>query len=412
MNTEQVKQFDSIFNALSESLDITETQYEAAVRSYRAVGDWLAKADSVLVSYNPIIRAQGSFMLGTMIRPLNEQDDLDIDLVCELTGKGASWTQYDLKHKVGNRLKDHETYKRMLDEEGRRCWTLKYAQESNYHMDILPCLVAKDYKTVMERSFSASLGAIRELDNLAIRITDKESANYRYDPSPENWMKSNPFGYGIWFIQRATAGDRQKMMLLAESVRAVPKYQSNKTPLQRAVQILKRHRDIMFAGDEDKPVSIIITTLAAKAYQGEGSITEALQTILIHMDKYILNEFDNMFPDAKCELEHSNELELLIAVMLSAQTTDASVNRLTKTLFQKYKTVEDYANAPLQQLENDIKTIGLYRNKAKNVKAMAQMLIDDFNGEVHVIMKHYKHYLVLEEKPLMLLYLKGFKFQQ
>lgn len=281
MNTEQVKQFDSIFNALSESLDITETQYEAAVRSYRAVGDWLAKADSVLVSYNPIIRAQGSFMLGTMIRPLNEQDDLDIDLVCELTGKGASWTQYDLKHKVGNRLKDHETYKRMLDEEGRRCWTLKYAQESNYHMDILPCLVAKDYKTVMERSFSASLGAIRELDNLAIRITDKESANYRYDPSPENWMKSNPFGYGIWFIQRATAGDRQKMMLLAESVRAVPKYQSNKTPLQRAVQILKRHRDIMFAGDEDKPVSIIITTLAAKAYQGEGSITEALQTILI-----------------------------------------------------------------------------------------------------------------------------------
>lgn len=292
MNTEQVKQFDSIFNALSESLDITETQYEAAVRSYRAVGDWLAKADSVLVSYNPIIRAQGSFMLGTMIRPLNEQDDLDIDLVCELTGKGASWTQYDLKHKVGNRLKDHETYKRMLDEEGRRCWTLKYAQESNYHMDILPCLVAKDYKTVMERSFSASLGAIRGLDNLAIRITDKESANYRYDPSPENWMKSNPFGYGIWFIQRATAGDRQKMMLLAESVRAVPKYQSNKTPLQRAVQILKRHRDIMFAGDEDKPVSIIITTLAAKAYQGEGSITEALQTILIHMDKYILNEFD------------------------------------------------------------------------------------------------------------------------
>ncbi|MFR3033880.1 MAG: nucleotidyltransferase [Alistipes putredinis] len=156
----------------------------------------MAKADSVLVSYNPIIRAQGSFMLGTMIRPLNEQDDLDIDLVCELTGKGASWTQYDLKHKVGNRLKDHETYKRMLDEEGRRCWTLKYAQESNYHMDILPCLVAKDYKTVMERSFSASLGAIRELDNLAIRITDKESANYRYDPSPENWMKSNPFGYG------------------------------------------------------------------------------------------------------------------------------------------------------------------------------------------------------------------------
>lgn len=96
----------------------------------------------------------------------------------------------------------------------------------------------------------------------------------------------------------------------------------------------------------------------------------------------ILDEFDRMFPDAKCELEHSNELELLIAVMLSAQTTDASVNKLTKTLFQKYKTVEDYANASLEQLESDLKTIGLYRNKAKNVKAMAEKLMSDFQGKV------------------------------
>lgn len=96
----------------------------------------------------------------------------------------------------------------------------------------------------------------------------------------------------------------------------------------------------------------------------------------------ILDEFDRMFPDAKCELEHSNELELLIAVMLSAQTTDASVNRLTKTLFQKYQNVEDYANVSLEQLESDLKTIGLYRNKAKNVKAMAEKLMSDFQGKV------------------------------
>ena len=85
---------------------------------------------------------------------------------------------------------------------------------------------------------------------------------------------------------------------------------------------------------------------------------------------------------ARCELNYSNPLELLIAVMLSAQTTDASVNKLTETLFQKYRSVEDYASAPLSQLEQDLKRIGLYRNKAKNVKAMAQMLIDEFNGEV------------------------------
>lgn len=96
----------------------------------------------------------------------------------------------------------------------------------------------------------------------------------------------------------------------------------------------------------------------------------------------ILDEFDRLFPDAQCELVHDNELQLLIAVMLPAQTTDASVNKLTKTLFQKYQSVEDYANAPIEQLENDLRTIGLYRNKAKNVKAMAQQLMSNFHGEV------------------------------
>lgn len=96
----------------------------------------------------------------------------------------------------------------------------------------------------------------------------------------------------------------------------------------------------------------------------------------------IFNEFDRLFPDASCELNYTNELELLIAVMLSAQTTDVNVNKLTINLFQKYKCVEDYANASLKELENDIKTIGLYRNKAKNLKNMAIKLIEDYNGEV------------------------------
>lgn len=96
----------------------------------------------------------------------------------------------------------------------------------------------------------------------------------------------------------------------------------------------------------------------------------------------ILNTFDEMFPDAKCELKHSNNLELLIAVMLSAQTTDESVNKLTATLFNKYKTVEDYAEASLPELESDIRSIGLYRNKAKNIKAMAKALQTRFNGVV------------------------------
>ena len=96
----------------------------------------------------------------------------------------------------------------------------------------------------------------------------------------------------------------------------------------------------------------------------------------------ILNTFDEMFPDARFVLNHSNNLELLVAVMLSAQTTDESVNKLTSHLFQKYKTVDDYANASLPELESDLHSIGLYRNKAKNIKAMAMALQARFNGVV------------------------------
>lgn len=101
-----------------------------------------------------------------------------------------------------------------------------------------------------------------------------------------------------------------------------------------------------------------------------------------HKLDLILNTLDEMFPDAHCELNHRNEFELLVAVMLSAQTTDQSVNKLTKTLFEKYRTVEDYANAPISVLEEDIKTIGLYRNKAKSLSAMAKQLIERFDGKV------------------------------
>lgn len=76
----------------------------------------------------------------------------------------------------------------------------------------------------------------------------------------------------------------------------------------------------------------------------------------------------DMFPDAECELRHDNAFELTIAVLLSAQCTDILVNKVTKSLFAKYKTPEDYLNVSDEELQSDIKSIGLYRNKAKNIK--------------------------------------------
>ena len=96
----------------------------------------------------------------------------------------------------------------------------------------------------------------------------------------------------------------------------------------------------------------------------------------------ILSTLNKMFPNAKCELNHNNGFELLIAVMLSAQTTDKSVNSLTDSLFKKYKTPQDYINVPLNELQNDLRRIGLYKNKAKNLKLMCEKLLNDFNGQV------------------------------
>jgi len=95
-----------------------------------------------------------------------------------------------------------------------------------------------------------------------------------------------------------------------------------------------------------------------------------------------LDTIGEMFPDAHCELVHKNPFELIIAVVLSAQCTDSLVNKVTKDLFQKYKKPEDYLAVPIEELQQDIRSIGLYRNKAKNIQNLCQMLLEDYNGEV------------------------------
>jgi endonuclease III len=96
----------------------------------------------------------------------------------------------------------------------------------------------------------------------------------------------------------------------------------------------------------------------------------------------IITELSKLYPTAKTALNYTNPLELLIATMLSAQTTDAQVNKVTPALFTKYHTAKDYANAPIVQIEEDIHSTGFYHNKARNLKACAQMLVEKFHGEV------------------------------
>lgn len=98
--------------------------------------------------------------------------------------------------------------------------------------------------------------------------------------------------------------------------------------------------------------------------------------------KEVLDNLSEMYPEAKCELNYSSPFELLIATMLSAQSTDKRVNIVTNTLFEKYKTPEDFLNLSQNELEEIIKTIGFYRTKSKNILGTCRILVDSYNSIV------------------------------
>jgi endonuclease-3 len=96
----------------------------------------------------------------------------------------------------------------------------------------------------------------------------------------------------------------------------------------------------------------------------------------------ILKRLRKQYPNPKTALHHSNPFELLVATMLSAQTTDVHVNKVTERLFKKYMTVKDYANAPVEDFKKDIASVNFFNNKAKNIQASAKIILDKFNGKM------------------------------
>lgn len=292
------EELNKLFLSIAENLDITETQFNNLTISYNAVGKHLEE-DPNFKEYHPVVTPQGSLRLGTIIQPITEEGDIDVDLVYRLIGKCPNWTQKDIKQLVGQRLKAHGTYCGMLDkEEGRRCWTLLYRQNSDdakerYHMDILPSVSDNEYNQRFENISNMAYSS-STIDQIAIRITDHLDENYERSTDITEWLKSNPDGYAIWFAHRCRS-ITDKRENIFESVMPMGKYIEDKTILQRIVQILKRHRDIMFKDDENKPISIIITTLAARAYNGEISLLEGLSKVISTMESYITKDSDGNY---------------------------------------------------------------------------------------------------------------------
>ena len=288
-------QASPLLEAIADTLDISESHYTQVVKRYQSIGAWLERDESIVACYRPKIYPQGSFLLGTVTKPISAAEEYDLALVSELSLQKTEISQEKLKYLVGAEIKSYAQANNMNSrlEESRCCWTVKYTDGAQFHVDILPAISdAEPFKLFLEsRGHSPSSWA-----DSAIAITDTTFPNY--SQIAPDWPRSNPKGYAEWFRSRMKKRvDAIRKSLIQKQVDNLPEHKV-KTPLQRAIQILKRHRDIWFDKNQPiydekaKPSSIIITTLAAHAYYNEGDLQQTLLKILTQMPHYI-EYYDN-----------------------------------------------------------------------------------------------------------------------
>ena len=286
-----------VLEQLIEALDLPDSAYEKAEKRYKDIGAWLEGEQSDCSTLSPHVFAQGSFRLGTAIRPLNEAEEYDIDLACKLREgvSKQSHTQEAIKSLLQRDIEAYRKYRGIAApvEPKHRCVRLEYQDDLSFHMDIVPCIPEEALRRTLIKESMVRAGAELELASrvteLTVAITDDRHAGFRR--ICDDWLISNPEGYAQWFEFRmrqakAFLMERAEMVKVAR-VDDLPYYQW-KTPLQRCVQLLKRHRDEMFKRNAaSKPISVIITTLAGRSYRGESDIGDAMNNILERMDTFI-----------------------------------------------------------------------------------------------------------------------------
>lgn len=243
----------------AEIMDIPQHLQIAAEEQYQSVGAFLSDRED-LGDGSWDIYPQGSFRLGTVVRP-SGRTEFDLDLVCLRGLDKDSTSKVELRDDVGNALNKYVAEHGgangapLLCRPSRRCWTLEY--EHAFHMDVLPAIPK-----------SGTLSGIW--------LTDKELFH---------WQESNPIAYANWFRQcmEKELLVRKSLIASGRKLEEIPDWEV-KTTLQRVVQLMKIHRDVHFQDNLDaRPPSIIITTLAARAYQGERQLAEAVIEIAERM---------------------------------------------------------------------------------------------------------------------------------
>ncbi|WP_430404264.1 SMODS domain-containing nucleotidyltransferase [Fluviicola sp.] len=243
-------QLEDLLDKMAEEVQLDSSRYQRMVTSYESVKKWIENDQSFFGPFNYDVYPHGSVRILTTVKPFGK-DEFDLDVAVHLASNVYHTPQRifeELKRCIGEYAKAHGLKLKIK----KRCVRLDYA--GDYHMDILPGVQESDY------------------DRNKIKVPDRELGD---------WVSSNPRGYADWFIAKANL---VKESLLEKALRAenlpVDDFK-NKKPLQRAVQLIKRYRDIYFQdNDEYKTSSIILTTIAGHFYQGEESIFDSIDNIV------------------------------------------------------------------------------------------------------------------------------------
>ena len=285
------RNYKIIIEEILTAIDIPDHAYDKAENRYKDLGEWFNRPASACARFSPHIYPQGSFRLGTVIR----SDEFDLDVGCRLCSgiSKTSHTQKQLKSLVGREMEAYRIARNIKEqlEEKHRCWRLPYSDEFRFHEDVVPSIPEGIAQRLSLRAAMINAGSHDAIAETAAEfagaITDNRDPNY--DKISSAWRISNSEGYALWFearLKQTTALMEKHALIAKAQVDDLP-IPRRKLPLQQSVQLLKHHRDVMFADPDGKPISVIITTLAALAYQGETEIDDAIERILTDMDKYI-----------------------------------------------------------------------------------------------------------------------------
>lgn len=242
--------YNNFLDEVAAEMYISENDHLHAIYNYVHVSRWLSDSNRF---GNPNVYLHGSFRLGTVARPTFNGIEVNycIDMVCEFPECPKGTRPENIKYVVGERLQAHSEYSTLVSYEGSKCWNIIFGTESgrNFQLKILPSISKPTIKS-----------------ETSVIITKRSEHHYE-------WLASDPEGYASWFDSR----------------NGYPNSRVISTPLQRAIQIMKRHRDMIYCIQPPMkypPASIVITTLAAQLYSHELTTFSALSNIVNKIDGY------------------------------------------------------------------------------------------------------------------------------